>query len=102
MREYRNNPLQAIVTKYIGPSNVRGSRIKASAAVGSLTVSYSHALNAENNHRAAATALANKYEWLDNATLHAGGTPDGFGYVFVMVRKEEAQSLVNFFKEGEE
>lgn len=102
-REYRNHPLQAIVTKYLGPSNVRGSRIKASAAAGSVTVSYNHALNSEDNHLAAAETLARKYGWLDNhgAALHAGGMPDSRGNVYVMVRKGEAESLKDFFEYNE-
>jgi len=71
---------QAIVTKFIGPTNNRGSRIKATADAGSVTVSYDHALGVEGNHRAAAEALALKYGWpLD---MVGGGLP-GSGYAFV-------------------
>jgi hypothetical protein len=41
--------VQAITTKYIGPSNVRGSRVKATAAAGSVTLSWDHALNRERS-----------------------------------------------------
>lgn len=100
-REYRNHVYQAIVTKYIGPSNVRGSRVKASASAGSVTISYNSALNSEDNHLAAAETLARKYGWLDNATLHGGGMPDGSGNVYVMIHKGDAQSLVDFFEYNE-
>lgn len=73
---------QAIVTKFFGPTNHRGSRIKATAQAGSVTVGYDHALNAEDNHLAAATALAAKYGW--EGPLTAGAMPDGRGYAFVM------------------
>lgn len=56
--------MQAIETRYLGPTNARGSRIRAKAAAGSLTVSYDHALNSAANHKAAAVALANKFGWL--------------------------------------
>lgn len=56
--------MQAIQTKYFGPTNARGSRIKATAPAGSMTVPYDHALNIDQNHKAAATALANKFGWL--------------------------------------
>ena len=74
---------QAIVTKYIGPSNVRGSRIKASAAAGSVTLHYDSSLNTEDNHAKAAKALADKYEW--SGAWYQGGMPDDSGYCFVCV-----------------
>jgi hypothetical protein len=79
-------PYQAIVTKYHGPTNSRGSRVIASAQAGRKIVPWDHALNSENNHRAAALALANHYGWLDNGEhLEAGAMPDGSGYCFVIV-----------------
>lgn len=73
---------QAIITKYVSPTNTKGSRIKATAAVGSVTVSYDYALNAEQNHLAAAKALATKYEW--RGVWTGGGMPDSSGYCFVV------------------
>lgn len=67
--------MQAIVTKYIGPTNRRGSRIKATAAAGSVTVSYDPALDYEPNHRAAADALARKFGW--NRENITGQLPNG-------------------------
>jgi hypothetical protein len=56
--------MQSIETKYIGPSNVRGSRVKATASGGvSLTLSWDDALNVEENHNAAARALITKLGW---------------------------------------
>lgn len=51
----------SIRTKFHGPTNHRGSRIIASDddGRGRVTVSYDHALNADENHAAAAQA------WLD-------------------------------------
>ena len=49
---------QAIVTKYIGPTTSRGSRVKAAAYAGSITVPWDHALSPEGNHTEAAKALA--------------------------------------------
>jgi hypothetical protein len=73
--------VQAIVTKFIGPTNTRGSRIKATAAAGSVTVAYEHALNIEANHARAAEALANKFKW--RGTWAQGGAPGDSGYCFV-------------------
>jgi hypothetical protein len=53
--------MQAIQTRYL--TNVRGSRVKAFAEAGSVTLSWDHRLNPEGNHQAAAEALANKLGW---------------------------------------
>jgi hypothetical protein len=74
---------QAIETKFLGPTNSRGSRVKAYAQAGSVTVSWDHALDAFENHKAAALALAAKYAW--DCTWIGGGKADDTGYVFVAV-----------------
>lgn len=55
--------LQAIQTKYLAPTNTRGTRIKATCAAGSLYFPYDYSLNPENNHFEAAKALATKLQW---------------------------------------
>jgi hypothetical protein len=55
--------MQAIRTKYLGATNFRGSRFKATAQAGSVTVPYDHALDNEDNHYAAALALCAKFGW---------------------------------------
>lgn len=80
--------MQAIVTKYLGPTNIRGSRIKATAQAGSITATWDYALDICANHRAAAVALANKFKWLDHSDLSEGGSlPAGNGECFVLTRK---------------
>lgn len=71
---------QAIATKYLGPNNYQGARIKATADAGSITVSWDHARNVEDNHTAAALALADKLGWTGN---WVGGSLPGPGFVFV-------------------
>jgi hypothetical protein len=74
---------QAIETYYIGPSNVRGSRIKAKTASGiSLTLSYDSALSIGENHAAACKALVDKLNW--GGSWLGGGSKRG--YYFVMVK----------------
>jgi hypothetical protein len=73
--------VQAITTKYIGPSNVKGSRVKATAAAGSVTLHWDSSLNSEANHAAAAKALANKFKWAGH--WFQGGMPSDSGYCFV-------------------
>jgi hypothetical protein len=85
--------MQAIVTKFIGPTNHRGSRIKATAQVGSLTLSWDHALNSDGNHRAAALALANKFKWLEYSDLSEGGSlPAGNGECFILTAKPRQEA----------
>lgn len=74
--------MQAIVTKYIGPTNFRPGRIKATAAAGSVTVEWDHALNIDNNHARAAEALARKFDWT-GCWFIGGGMPGGNGNVYV-------------------
>ena len=67
--------MQAIITKYIGPTDTKPSRIKATAAAGSITVSYDHSLNIDGNHIAAAQELAAKFGWTGKwvqGCLHTG------------------------------
>ena len=54
---------QAIQVKYLGPTNYRGSRYKATAAAGSVTVPVDSSLSTESNVIAAAQALCDKFGW---------------------------------------
>ena len=68
--------MKAIRTQYFGPSNVKGSRIKATAEPRhSVTLSYDSALDSEANHAAAARALRDKMEWPE--AMVGGTLPDG-------------------------
>lgn len=71
---------QAIVTKYIGPTNHRGARIKATAFAGSITVPYAYELGIPAAHEAAARALADKFGWVGD--MVGGSTLDGYCFVF--------------------
>lgn len=79
--------VQAIVTKFFGPTNARGSRIKAKASAGSVTVSYNHSLSPSANHKAAALALAAKMDW--KGEWFSGGMPSEDGDVFVCAKASE-------------
>lgn len=78
---------QAIETRYLGPTNTKGSRIKATAWKGSVTLSYDYALNADQNHAKAAQALADKFGW--KGQWAQGAKPKGTGYFFVNIGKGE-------------
>ena len=73
--------MQAISTKFIGPSNVKGSRYKATNPDGkSVTLSSDHALNSDRNHLRVAVALRDKMGW--KGELIGGATKDGYAFVF--------------------
>ena len=85
--------MQAIVTKYSGPTNHRGARIKATAQAGATYLSWDYALDTSANHRAAAVALANKFKWLDHSDLSEGGSlPAGKGECFILTRKPSQEA----------
>lgn len=74
---------QAIETKWLGPTNFRGARVKASAQAGSITIPWDHAKDVEDNHKAAARALAAKWGW--EGCYVGGAKADDTGYCFVLV-----------------
>ena len=57
--------LQAITTRFLGPTNSRGSRFSATCRAGKITVPRDYSLNANDNHIAAANALREKLGWMD-------------------------------------
>lgn len=74
--------MQAIQTKYLCPTNMRGSRIKATCAAGSVTIDYPHELSGMDCHAKAAYALLAKMHW--GYKLVGGQLVNG-DYAFVMV-----------------
>ena len=85
--------MKAIQTRYFGPSNVRGSRVKAWAEGGnSITISYDSAMGHES-HDAAALALCAKMGW--EGDLIRGGSPDERGNVYVFADPCEFNTLKN-------
>lgn len=70
----------AIITKYLGPSDYRGSRVKAFTDQDTRIVDWDHALSMEKNHDRAAVALCQKMGW--KGTLVRGGIKHGYAYVF--------------------
>lgn len=86
--------MKAIFTKYIGPSNVRGARVKASDEDrNSITLGWNHSLNSEENHRGAAIALIRKMKW--NPTEIIGGSLKN-GYVWTMTQYRPGYPVERF------
>lgn len=71
----------AIETRYIGPTNYRGSRYVATTANGHrLCRSADDALNSNENHARLARELADSMQW--KGALIGGGTKTGMAWVF--------------------
>lgn len=92
--------MQSIITKQLGPTNHKGDRIKAKASYcpTSVTIGYNYALSNEQNHRAAAEALARKLDWIGQ---FGGGSNGMDSWVFINM-DEAIQSRMTFdtAKEG--
>lgn len=72
----------AIVTKYLGPTDERGPRVKATSASGpSITIPWDSASSDDMNHRLAATALCGKLKW-DATAMIQGALKSGRVFVF--------------------
>lgn len=73
--------MKAIITKYIGATDTRGSRIKATDEDGnSITIPYPHELSGEAVHAKAAVQLCRKMQW--GGELIGGGVKNGYVFVF--------------------
>lgn len=72
----------SIITKYLGPTNTKGGRIKATTGNGkhSVTIPYPYE-DSRNAHALAALALARKLGW--QGTLIEGGTSTGSVFVHI-------------------
>lgn len=91
--------MQAIKTKYLGATNTRGARIKATSDAGQITIPWSYDLGTEANHDSARKSLQlkisrdnergdNNYTCVNDPWLRpmvGGALPNGEGYAFVFV-----------------
>ena len=71
---------QSIVTKYHGPSNVRGSRVSATSASGHrIMIEWDAAADTDTNHKIACARLAEKLNW--HGAWACGSLPNGCVFV---------------------
>lgn len=84
--------MQAIHTKFLGPTNNRGSRIAAKCDAKRIVVSWDYALGVAENHAAAAKLLAHTLEW--NGAWVGGSLPKPLdnGYAFVWTSTKGSQA----------
>lgn len=77
--------MQTIITKYLGPTNTRGSRIKVTSWLGSKTFSYDY--GASCAHKAAFQQYLQhlqEKEGISYVLLAEGGMPDSTGRAFIV------------------
>ena len=79
--------MQAILTRFVGPTNTRGSRIIASCDARRLTVSWNYALSIDDNHRGAALALMRELDW--HGEIVSGWLPKGGGLAHVFTGRPD-------------
>lgn len=94
--------MQAIITKYLGPTDTKGIRIKATCAAGSFTMGYDCALSTDKNHWAAALNLCVKLGWISTpnnlyTSLCQGQLPNGDN-VFTFIPKEYEKAMQAVFE----
>ena len=85
--------MQAITTKFLGATNTKPARIKATSGSGiSVTVSFDYGLTEVQEHAQAVIALCKKLNWMDRGPFLMGGTKDGYCAVFADSDSFEVQS----------
>ena len=88
-----------IITRYLGPTNCRGSRVKAthkrdSEVTWQATVSWDHALDSEANHEAAAQQLLANWITASDLVL-AGRGHDSDAYYWLVVGRYQLSTATN-------
>ena len=78
--------MQAIETKYLGPTNHRGARIKATCQATKVTVSWDWSCSVDRSHDEAAKDLIVKMGWF--GAWVRGASADGKGNVYVNLNRE--------------
>jgi hypothetical protein len=87
--------MQAIETRYFGPTGFLGSRVKATCEAGSVTLGWDDAKDSIGNHDAAARALILRFGWNDakRGAWYRGAPKGSRGYIYVCSYVGERLSL---------
>ena len=94
--------MQAIRTRYMGPTNAKGSRVQAKCEAKTIYIEWDDALNSEENHKAACDAIITRMGW---NSPHFGcsisGVFDGdYYWVEDQKRLTVLKGLVNHIRDG--
>lgn len=88
--------MQAITTKFVAPTNTKGSRVQVKSWLGTTYFGWDHALDGKENHIAAVREHLDK-KASETAPLFpaaAGVLPDGAGYCVVVQHGAVADDAV--------
>lgn len=78
----KGSTVEAIITKYVGPTDRKGSRISAKVKGGErIMVPYRSDIDSYANHLHAATLLRDKLQW--SGPLVGGDIAGGYAFVIV-------------------
>jgi hypothetical protein len=77
--------MKAIQTKFMGPTDFKGARVKAWIEGIPLVMPWNHGLEAVDNHGAAARALAVSLKWSGRLVGGSLPDPDGESMAWVFV-----------------
>lgn len=86
--------MQAIRTKFYGPTNWKGSRIIASCEAGKLVMPYNYKLDHYENHATAAAMLAARLDW--QQTRYGGEYGKGDARAYYWVADQDSERMLNF------
>ena len=88
-RERKVTARQSIQTRYLGPTNYRGTRVVAEQSAdwggkrNRIYVSWDYALGDQENHVRAGMKLARRLGWTEhNVEIYLAGTKEGYALVF--------------------
>ena len=84
--------MQAIITKYLSPTNHYSARVVCKAQAGRKVYAWDYSLGIEDNHEKVANRFARSYGWIESDGTHdrrlvGGALPDDTGFAFVIVKK---------------
>jgi len=94
--------MKAIYTKYLGPTDTKGARVKAYDSPGgsmsrhTCTVRYSHELSCAEAHFAAVKAWAEKYG-VPLGEMVGANNEQNNGYVFVTTGRKKGKPIAKWF-----
>lgn len=77
---------QPIITKSIGPSNTKGSRISASAAAGRIIRTRSYEGTEYEQHKEVALELCNKFGWNFSALVGSQTKDGNFVWLQIVIK----------------
>lgn len=83
--------MQAIITKFLPASDLRGIRVEGTCDAGTITVGYNYRLNDEENHRSAALAIVDAFGCSSDhcGAMIGGQMPGDLGYCWVFPSRRE-------------